>query len=175
MRKIFAVLACLLALSAQAQYFSAPSMSRTQVVTVFNGTSPATPSTGTGTAVTGLDAFSYCFLYAKLQGATGGPLDVYVQTSYDSGTTWIDVGHYTQLAAAAALVATVVSLSRWGPSVSATPTSVPTTVNSTSGTPVLAANTFLPGVLGNALRVVLVAGALTTAGATQVITAYCAS
>jgi hypothetical protein len=175
-KKFFKVLFALAILSgvAQAQY-SAPSMHRAYNVTLFNGTSPASASTVAQTAVTGLDTYAYCWIYSKIQGGTGGTLDVYLQTSPDAGTTWVDVGHYTQLAAAAPLAGSVVAFSKWGPTVSTAPTSTATTVNTVSGTPVVAAGTFLPGVLGNALRVVFVAGTGTTAGTAQVITAFCST
>src|SRR5574340_600189 len=157
MKKLLAALLALaLSVPVEAQFSTIP-LSRTYTFTLFNGASPASPSTVAQAAVTGLDSYSYCWVYSKLQGATGGPLDVYLQTSFDAGTTWVDVGHYTQLAAAAALSATAVAYSKWGPTVSTAPTSTATTVNSVSGTPALAAGTFLPGVMGNAMRVVFVA------------------
>jgi hypothetical protein len=73
---------------------------------VITGTSPGSPST----AVVGSPALFGSFfedveaidVLAVIQGATGGTLDLYLQTSPDGGTTWIDYVHFTQLAAAAA-------------------------------------------------------------------------
>jgi hypothetical protein len=55
------------------------------------GTSPSSASTAVlGTAVFGLSDCDIIRVYATLQGATGGTLDVYLQTSFDGGTTWYD-------------------------------------------------------------------------------------
>lgn len=131
------------------------------------GTSPSAPGTTVGTTLTGLDSYDKCVIYAKLQGATGGVLDVYIQSSVDGGTTWYDVCHFTQLAAGGGAVGWLISLTR-GQTVNA---NTPVSVNSASGTPALAANTLVPHAFGNALRVVYVAGASTSAGAAQTITA----
>lgn len=155
---------------AQAQV-SAPPLQRAATFTLMNATTSASAGTTAITGVTGLDTYGYCVVYAKIQGATNGTLDFYVQTSFDGGTSWVDVGHFAQLAAGAAAVGNIALMGRGGTALSYTPI----VVNTASGTPVLAANTFLAGVLGNALRVVYVAGAGTTAGAAQTITAYCTS
>lgn len=130
-----------------------------------SGTSPSAAGTTVGVSQVGLDTFEKAVVLAVVQGATGGTLDVYLQSTPDGGTTWYDVCHYTQLAAAGAQVAWFVSLTR-GETFNAT---APVSVNKASGTPTLAANTVVPHGLGNGLRVVYVAGAATSAGAAQTI------
>lgn len=129
-----------------------------------NGTSPAAASTVIGKAILGLQEFGKVVLGSRLLGATGGALDVYIQTTYDGGTTWHDVCHFAQVAAAAALAGFVATITR-GPR----GTAAITAVNAADGTPALAANTVVDA-LGNGLRVVYVAGAGTSAGAVQTIT-----
>lgn len=141
--------------------------------TLFNGLSPAAPGTFLGIPnnglIVGLSQMALVIVDALIQGATGGPLDVYLQSSLDADQagngTWYDVAHYTQLAAAGAQVRWIATISRGFSRISAAPNAA----NPASGTPTLAANTIIPDALGIALRVALVAGALTTAGATQTI------
>lgn len=142
---------------------------RTQ--TLFSGTSPAAASTVVAGTLVGLSQEAVAVIDAQLLGATGGTLDVYIQSSMDAdqagGGTWYDVIHYTQLAAAAGAIRWIVTLSRGFNKIAA----VPNSANPVSGTPTLTANTIIPDALGNALRVVLVAGAGTSAGAAIVIKA----
>jgi len=141
-------------------------------VVLFSGTSPAAPGTVTqAQLLIPLDRMSYCDINARLLGATGGALDVYIQSSSSNGAagTWKDVVHFPQLLAAATAIGYSVTLSH------ATGGSAPVVVNAVDAVPALAANTVIPAALGNNLRVVFVAGAGTSAGAAQVVTAYCAS
>ena len=141
-------------------------------VVLFSGTSPSVPGTSAQAQITlPLDRMIYCDVSARLAGANGGALDVYIQTSNNNGAvgSWKDVVHFPQLAAAAAAIGYSVTLSH------ATGGSAPVVVNAVDGTVALAANTVIPAALGNNLRVVFVAGAGTSAGAAQAITAYCAS
>jgi hypothetical protein len=169
MRKIF-----LAALAAFALVCPAAADPQRANITAFNlsATSPAAASTVLGTSSAMLDAFSKCVVQARVQGATGGTLDIYIQSSSNSAasTGWYDVAHYTQLAAGAAAAGWVFTLSR-GPSTATAPTGT----NTADGTPALAANTMVPNALGNALRVVFVAGASTSAGAVQTINVLCSS
>lgn len=135
------------------------------VVQNLGGTSPAAASTVIGPAMQGLDDFTRLVIHATLQGATGGTLDVYIQSSVGNG--WYDVAHFAQLAAAAASVRYVVTLTK---ALKGTPAIV--AVNAANGTPTLAANSVNADILGNAIRVVYVAGALTSAGAVQAIWAH---
>lgn len=143
------------------------------------GTSPASATTTVGTTSIPLDAYSKCVINARLVGATGGTLDVYIQSSVSQGASggWYDVVHFPQLAAAAAAVGYVVTLTR-GHSLAtaaAAPLVTPTVVNAVDGTPVLAVNTVVPGGLGNALRVVFVAGVSTSAGGAETVQAICST
>lgn len=141
-------------------------------VVIFSGTSPAAAGTTLGAQLTlPLDRYSYCTISARLAGATGGTLDVYIQSSNNNGAagSWTDAIHFTQLAAAAGAIGYVATLGH------GTGGTAPIVVNSIDGTPVLAAGVVVPHSLGNNLRPVFVAGAGTSAGATITITAYCAS
>lgn len=126
-------------------------------------TSPAAPGTAAGGGVGG--GFRDCqalTIVATILGATGGTLDVYVQTSFDGGTTWLDFAHFPQLAAAAASTIRVWHVNR--------DTAVGTLTTIGSGTfPALAVNTILGGAWGDTFRVVYVAGASTSAGAAQTV------
>lgn len=138
-----------------------------------SGTSPSTVTTAVGyTTVAEVGMFQTCSFYAVLQGGTGGTLDVYVQTAYkkvNATPTWMDVAHFPQLAGGAAAVAYAFTLTRWAP---AAPVFT-TTINTVSGTPVIAVNTIVPGALGYLLRIVYKTGAGTTVGAAQSILTYC--
>lgn len=129
-------------------------------------TSPASATTTAQTAVKGFSNYTSLTLYTVLQGATGGVLDVYLQTSFDGGTTWTDYWHSAQLSAGAAAAAKV-----WGAQRGASVTTG-VAVNTANGTPVLAVNTLLNGPWGDQFRVIMVAGASTSAGASQTIVLY---
>ena len=73
-----------------------------------------------------------------------------------------------QMAAAAATASYVFSITRW-----ASTTSTIVASNAASGTPTIAANSIVQGILGYKLRIVAVSGASTSAGATQTILATC--
>ena len=120
-------------------------------------TTPAAASTVAGDTFTGLGDFDAIAVVANLIGATGGTLDVYLQTSHDGGTTWYDWAHFPQLAAAAGAIKyrfSVPSAGDFGPTVIGAGTS-----------PALAANTVVGGVWGDRMRALYVAGASTSAGA----------
>lgn len=133
---------------------------------VISETSPAAASTVVGATVGGLSKYDALAIYATLTGATGGALDVYLQTSFDDGVTWYDWGHYPQRAAGAAAIAYSQAFDLRG--LATTPTVVG---KGTLGTPAvaLAVNTFLGGAWGDRIRAVYVAGAGTSAGAAQLI------
>lgn len=138
-----------------------------------SGTSPAAPGTTPGyTTSTAVGMFNTCSFYVVATGATGGTLDIFIQTSFkqvNASPVWVDVAHLPQLAAGAAAASFAFTLTRWSPSSSA----ITASLNTTSGTPVLAANTVVPGVLGYLLRVVYKAGAGTTVGGAETILTYC--
>jgi len=124
-----------------------------------SGTSPATASTAAGAVIAnGLDQFDWFTVDAVLTGATGGALDVYLQR--DVNGTWVDWLHFTQLAAGAAAVRTTID----SQSIENGPIAVG------SGTsPILTAGKFSCMHPGEKVRVLYVAGASTSAGATQTI------
>lgn len=136
-------------------------------VVLFSGTTQAAPGTLAHAAVTGLGAFNSMTVWANLVGATGGTLDLYLQYSPDGGTTWVDFVHFGQLAAGAAAIQKVFSITKDG-------STGLTTVGSGS-TPALAASTVINGDWGDRLRVVEVAGASTSAGAVISLTAVLSS
>lgn len=127
-------------------------------------TSPASSGTtvSTARALYGLDAFDSIMIVAVLQGATGDTLDVYLQVSENDSTLWVDYAHFPQIAAGAAATTRVWTVSRHAQGLSLT------TVG-TGNTPALAANTIVGGDFGERMRVVFVAGASTSAGASQTI------
>lgn len=131
-------------------------------------TSPAAPSTVVETIITGLDLFHSAFLYAHLVGATGGVLDIFLQVSVDLGVTWTDYAHFPQIAAAAAAIDRI-----WAISKSAQQITLQTVGIGTA--PLLAANTIIGGDWGDRMRAVAVAGALTTAGAAQILKLFFSS
>jgi hypothetical protein len=124
-------------------------------------TSPEAASTAVGTILRGLSAFDFFVIDAALVGATGGALDVYLQREVGipgSGTTvWRDWLHFTQLASGAAAIKYCLS--------SGVGSSTGITTVGEGTTPVLAANAFIGGHPGDAVRALYVAGASTSAGA----------
>jgi hypothetical protein len=137
-------------------------------------TAPSTVTTAVGyTTAAEVALFSTCSVVARVQGVTGGTLDIYVQTFIKTvaGGFWTDVAHLPQLAAAAPLATYEFVLTRWSPSTSA----ITASLNTVDATPALAVNTVVPGLLGAKLRVVYKTGAGTTVGTSQVIAALCSA
>jgi hypothetical protein len=143
----------------------------------FSTTSPNAPSAGTplivGTAF-GLDEYGDVTIDAAVLGATGGTLDIYFQSTVKGppqvakeAARWFDVAHLPQLANGAAALRWVFQITRSRGAPAAT-VSVTSDV-SVNGTSSLAVNTILSQALGDGIRMVLVAGASTTAGAALVI------
>jgi hypothetical protein len=125
-------------------------------------TSPSSASTSAQTAVTTVGPYRTMTMYTSLTGATGGVLDIYLQITPDAGTTFVDWAHFTQLAAGGANVKKVWTFAKSAQNI--------TGVTVGTGTsPALAAATFIGGDWGNQIRVVFVAGASTSAGASQTI------
>lgn len=136
---------------------------------VLTATSPAAP----GTSVTlvsdpitqTLVGYQSMHIEATLQGATGGALDVIIQTSYDKGVSWTEYVRYTQLAAAAPSITYATSHSR------GLGTTAPVVVGK-STVAVQTVNTSRAGEWGDRMRVLFIAGAATSAGAVQTIRVY---
>ena len=124
-------------------------------------TSPA-DGTAAATGHVKVDRFGAVRVVGILQGATGDTLDVYLQASWDNGTTWFDIGHFAQLAAAAAVTTKTVTYAREQQNTTAV-------AIGSGASPALAANTFLGGEFGGLIRAYFVPGASTSAGASQTI------
>lgn len=105
-----------------------------------------------------LDDYQAISFEAVLAGATGGTLDIYVQNSPDMGATWYDYIHYAQLASGAPVV-------RYTASVASGAQNLSLQTVGFNLTPALAASTVIGGAWGDRFRMVMVAGAGTTAGA----------
>lgn len=132
-------------------------------VHTITGTSPSSATTAVlGSSAGMLQNYDAIRVVATLRGATGGTLDVYLQSSVD-GSTWYDYAHFPQLADGASSVKYAFSVSRH-----AQQTSILTIGAGTS--PALAANSVVGGDFGNQMRAVCVAGVGTSAGAVQTIT-----
>ena len=122
-----------------------------------------------GAQQVGLIEFGHVVGTANLVGATGGTLDLVLQTNYSNpnlgGNTgagfWKDIARFSQLAAGASAISWDIVLTRGGSGTSTTPTQV----NQTDGTPTIAVNTVNPQTLGDALRLIVLPGAGTTVGA----------
>lgn len=140
-------------------------MSSKTFTTTITGTSPAAAGQAAlGAIAARLDDFDYFVVTALLVGATGGTLDVYLQRRIlDDGTVWADWAHFPQLAAGAAAVK--YSAASMPPAAATTQVIGTTAADGTTGAPALAANTVVAGHPGDAVRVVCVAGASTSAGA----------
>lgn len=133
---------------------------RPKIITL-TATSPASASTAASSTFAGdLSYFNALSFVATLQGATGGTLDVYLQTSFDDGVTWYDFAHYAQLAAGAAQSRILWHVNR------STAVTAPTTIG-TNTTPALAVSTINGGAWGDRIRLLFVAGAGTSVGASQ--------
>jgi len=109
---------------------------------------------------------------ANLIGAVGGTLDIVIQTNYGRGLGqsgagfWKDLARFNQLAASAAAISWNIVLTRGiGGTLNA-----PSATNTIDGplggyTPTIAVNTIIPQQLGDTLRLLVLPGAGTTAGA----------
>lgn len=99
-----------------------------------------TAATQTGDAVTGLAGLTAVSLQARLAYGSGGTkITVYIQTSLDQGTTWIDIACITFTTAGATKVVNLSGLT-------------PKTTEITPTDGALADDTALDGVLGDRLR-----------------------
>src|SRR5476649_1295708 len=124
-----------------------------------------------GGLLIGITQESVAVVDALIVAPAVGTLDVVIQSSIDADQAgagnWYDVVRFPQALAAAAAIRYVATLSRGFNKVVAAPT---LTGDSSGGTLTLAVNTLIPDALGNALRIVLVAGVGTSVGAVQRIT-----
>lgn len=124
-------------------------------------TVPSTASTTTAGAAFAVPIhYNSMLVVGSFVGLTGGTLDIYIQDSFDDGTTWIDCAHFTQVSAAASVT------QAFGLALSGTPLTVG---KGTVGAPgvVLAAGSSRSAPWGPKLRLVAVSGG-GTSGASQV-------
>lgn len=129
-------------------------------------TSPAAAGTAASTATMGgFDGSDILQVVATLTGATGGTLDVYIVDSFDGGTTWLEVVHFPQLAAAAAARTYTVTQV-----LDSTITTVGKAATAAGCVGTLAASAVRPGPWGDQIKVVCVAGVSTSAGAAYSVT-----
>lgn len=69
-------------------------------LTLFNATVPAAVSGATTTPITGLGRATSLTLQCNLTYGSGGTsIDVYVQTSFDAGTSWVDIAEFSMTTA----------------------------------------------------------------------------
>jgi len=130
---------------------------------VLSDTSPSAASSAAGTSrAYGLADCDSVTVIGSLVGATGGTLDVYIQTSHDDGTTWFDWAHFAQLASGAAAIKAMFHQGR--------DNNASVTTVGTGTTPALAASTVVGGGWGNQMRLAFTAGASTSAGAAIAVT-----
>lgn len=123
-------------------------------------TSPAAQGYAVSTPVTGFDPYEAITVNATLTGATGGALNVLVETSPD-GTNWYEMVHFPQIAAAAAAA-------QYSVSIQLDNTVVARGKNKTT-TAALATGTAFGGQWYDRMRVRFIAGSGTSAGAAQAV------
>lgn len=142
-------------------------MSRTKEVgQTITATSPAAASTVVHTVTFGagwLRTADKLVIDATLLGGTGGTLDIYLQRKI-AADTWRDWIHFPQIAAATAKKYTV--------TITGEGATIVETGGGSDAAPgvALAANTAVNVIPGDVVRIVFVAGASTSAGASNSIT-----
>jgi len=131
------------------------------------GNSPASATTATiGSAITGCAPYRYLTVIADtIRGGTGGTLDLIIQTSFDGGITWWDYAAFAQQAGGGAANSKIFKVIK----------GAQITTIATPTTDTLAAGTVIGGAWGDQFRLRGIAGAGTSAGATQTIKFYFSS
>ena len=119
-------------------------------------TSPAAAGTETVGNIQTLTPYRSIILAAELAGATGGPLDVYLQVRANTAAFY-DWVHFPQIAAGASVAYYLIAASRGAQSSGIT-------LVGRGTTPVIADNTFVGGDFGDRINVVCTAGVGTSAG-----------
>jgi hypothetical protein len=112
-------------------------------VNLYNNTALTTAITGAlGTVASGLASAKFLLLYANLVvGGGGTTADVYVQTSFDNGATWVDVANFHFTTSSAKKMSAVVI-----------DPATPLTAGSTPTDGSIANNTVLNGIIGDMVR-----------------------
>ena len=108
------------------------------------------------------DDYDSIGVIAELVGATGGTLDVYLQTSPDGGLNWYDIIHWIQLAGGGGAVKYSSPISQ------STATSAPLAVGKNLA-PALSAGGVVNGAFSDRMRLVMVAGTSTSVGASVIV------
>jgi hypothetical protein len=146
---------------------------------VFNETSPSAPGAAISSKpVTGgsanylpngvagpIDDYESIGVVAELTGATGGTLNVYLQNSGDQGLTWFDMIAWPTITAGASVV-------YYSSPLSQSTTTSTTTIVGKGASPALVAGAngaVVNGAFSSRLRLVMVAGSGTTAGASVIV------
>jgi hypothetical protein len=119
----------------------------------------STAGVAIGSTQNGFDKCNALSFFATLIGATGGVLDVYVQTASGPAAPFVDIGHFPQLTAGQTPAV------KYNAGISLTNTTLTPIVVGSALVPALAANNFVPFQWGDRFRLVFVAGASTTVGA----------
>jgi len=135
-----------------------------QRLVTFTGTSPAAASTAIAAVILpGLWKADALTIDARLIGATGGTLDVYLQRKITTDV-WADWVHFTQLSSGNAAINHCLT-------VTGQATALAIVAGGTDASPVvvLAANSYVNVLPGGDVRVVYVAGVGTSAGAAVTI------
>ena len=148
----------------------------------FNETSPAAAGTAASSGyvdnaanyldpgIAGpIDDHDVIEIVAELVGATGGALDIYVQSRANDLEPWFDLVHFAQLGASAAAVNYRVSIAQHPQS---TISDAPVAIGK-DNTPALAAAKSVNGGAFDRVRLLMVAGASTSAGAAVKVRVYC--
>jgi hypothetical protein len=135
----------------------------TELLAGTEATSPAAAGYAVSTAATGFMKYNTLTFIGALAGATGGTLDVIVETSAD-GTDWYEVIRFTQLASGGAAAVSRFNLSPTG---GAATVVVGKNLTTTTG---MVSGTSVNGQWFDQLRVRYIAGTSTSAGAVQKVT-----
>lgn len=129
-----------------------------------SGSSPASASTAVvGSALNGLSECDWFMIDATIIGGTGGTVDAWLQRKVEGTDNWRDWIRFPQVSAASTKHYSVQVMS----SISIYEVSQGTTAS--PGTPTIVANTSIGGHPGDKVRLVVTAGAGTSAGATQTV------
>lgn len=117
------------------------------------GATPAAAGSAlvTGAVALGLAKYDWFEVDAVITAGTGGTLDIYIQRKVASDV-WLEVAHFPQVAAAATKYYSAKSMA------GSTITEVGKFNDAGTGTPVLAANSWVGGSLGDQIRIYATAG-----------------
>jgi hypothetical protein len=146
----------------------------------FSETSPASASTAASSqpvqnagsflpaGVAGpMQSYDAVDVIAELKGATGGTLDVYLQISPNDGIDWFDLIHWPQLGAGASAVIYQAPISN--ATATTTTTVVGKNLSPTLGSATPTTGVVVNGAFSDRMRLVMVAGTSTSAGAAVVV------